>query len=172
MANINLTSSGEAKEPHLISRGMGIVLTVFISILIIYVAVLAVGTKLDGDIAKMKEGYNGTYEKLRRGNASEVADFKIRMDSAREVLETEESMPDSLTAIEKSILPNIYLDSFEYDNNEGAVTLVCVSDNYNLAAKQIISFKNSQDFAGVIAGESKMDVEENKIDSTIILKLK
>ena len=172
MANINLAQDNAAQEPRLISKGMAMVLIVFFAIILAYGIVLLLDMRVKSEVVQMKAQYAEAYEKMRRGEASEVADFNNRMNISQKILAEGLNTSEILSAVEKSMIPAVYLDSYSYDSDGSSVTLGCVGDNYNTAAKQILNFKNSDFFAGVTAGETELDEETNKINFTIILKLK
>jgi hypothetical protein len=174
MANINLSSEGiREKSPMNVGR-KGTVTLVLILFLIIatYGGELIYGEKLTKDISQLQNEYKSSYGNLSEGNFLIVADFQNRLNIAKAEIDEGKNIRENLAEIEKLITPGVYLSSYKYTKKDNTILLGCVGDNYNLAAKQILSFKKSTWFSDASGGETSLDSELGKVNFKVNLKLK
>ncbi|HLN18969.1 MAG TPA: hypothetical protein VK255_02245 [Patescibacteria group bacterium] len=174
MANINL-STGEAKPKADISFGQGglLMLIIFLILIIgLYGAELFWSNKMEQEATAIKTEFESKYSNLTKGNPIEVIDFQNRLTVSKNLSVEGRDIRESLLEIEKTIIPGVYLSMFEYDQKTAVITLTCLGDNFNTAAKQILSFKRSIFFAEVSGGEAKLATEGGKVEFKVNLKLK
>lgn len=173
MANINLiTEDVNKKKASLSETGTIWGLVILFLVLALYGGILFYKSRVANEINQVKSEYGQKYNQAVVGQAKEMADFQNRLTIAGKLIGQGKNMSDNLTAIEKSMLLNVYLDSYKYDDKSSAITVGCVGDNYNVVAKQITAFKNSSYFSGVTGGKTTFNKEKNKINFDIDLKIK
>jgi hypothetical protein len=174
MANINLVTGGEVErpEPGIFSGGTIIIFTILILVMAAYGGVYFYGRTLDQEIASTQSQYKEAYEKLLQGKGKDIVDFQYRLDEAKESFEKSKNIRTSLQAIEASMIPGSYLDSYSFDDVTGLTSIEGVADNYNILARQVLSFKKQPEFSSVAAGETSFDTEKNKVQYKMELMLK
>lgn len=174
MANINL-STGEVKpgvDLNVSRGGMTSLIFILIVILALYGVEIFWGKKMATETEAINAQFNSNYSNLTTGNPIEVIDFQNRITVAKKLSAEGRDIRESLLDIEKTIIPGVYLSSYEYDQKTGMVILTCIGDNYNLAAKQILNFKKSTYFSDTSGGETELVAETGKVKFVINLKLK
>jgi hypothetical protein len=112
------------------------------------------GKYLTRTISATKLAYDDKFKSILSGNATEVFDFKSRMALSEELSKQGENIPENFIEVEKKIVPNAYLTGYKFDNKGKSIVLSGGADNYNTIAKQILSFKESNYFSGVIGGKT------------------
>lgn len=116
-----------------------------------------------------KTAYKSEYDKFM-GN-KEIMDFQNRIALAEGFLDQKATGYLSLPAIEKSALSGAYLMSFDFDYAKKSIKIEGVADNFDILAKQVLSFKQSDFFSEVNAGDTKLD-DKGKVDFVLTLKIK
>lgn len=173
MSNINLTTENNIEtKPSVVSGSLIAVAGILILVLGLYGIIGYFKQRTSAQLQETNREYEAEYEKFLAGNGNEVLDFSNRSDIAQQKLDESLSMSDILSQIEKSILPNVYLDSLKYDKAKGTVALDCAGDNFKTVAKQILSFKDNDFFSSVVPGQSSLDAQRNVIIFAIDLKIK
>ena len=82
-------------------------------------------------------------------------------------------MAEVLGQVEASTLPSVYLDSLAYDKNKKTVSIVGLTDNFQLVAEQVLSYKQNDYFSAIIPDRGFMDAtKDNKINFSIDLIIK
>jgi hypothetical protein len=127
---------------------------------------------LDEQIADSGIQYTGKFGGFMDGSAKPVLDYQSRLLIATDLEKKSRSVMDDFSAIENAMVQGVYLGSYDYENEGGLITLSCYADNYEIIAKQILSFKASSAFSSVLAGESKYDTKMKKINFPVIIKIK
>jgi hypothetical protein len=174
MANINL-STEEAQEKvdlNVGGSGLAILIIALLLILAAYGAELLYGQKLARDTEAIREEMDAKYKNISKGNPITVVDFQNRLNSAKTAVNEGRDIRENLLEIEKSIIPGVYLESYDFEKEGGVLVLDCIGDNYNLVAKQILNFKKSTYFAGASGGETSFEAESGKVGFKVNLTLK
>lgn len=183
MANINLTTSTQEKEPlsfTMINGGLLVITIIFFLTVISYIGIILYSRTVKGHIDDVKNQYNASYESVISNNkAKDVADFQNRTDTIKKLLSSDSTgnVFEDFAVIEKIILPNVHIDSYAYDSQKNQVTLQCVADNYNTVAKQILSFKTFKDennfsyFSVTKAGEATLSPDAGTVSFPVTLKI-
>jgi hypothetical protein len=173
MLETNLSTENLTKKSD---RGLDKNIIFSVGILILVIAAFAtlwfIKSNLSAKVQAIHDQSQEKYNVFLAGNGSEVVDFKNRSDYAEKLLASDVSMNDFLEKVEKSILPSVILNSFEYDKKGKFIKISCGGDNFNTVAKQVLSFKQSGDFTDVILGESTYNSKENKMTFSINLTIK
>lgn len=176
MQSINLATEGEIKKDSgsIFGKSIIIAIAILIFVLILYAALLFLNRNLVSKFEVTNGQYKAEYNNFLEGNANKVIDYKNRSESAASLLDNNTSMGETFRKLEASLVPSIYLNSFEYDKLKKTITLSAVADNFNTVAKQILSFKESGHFSDVIPGKSAYENqgEDSVLVFNVILKLK
>jgi len=174
MENINLVSgtggrSGDKKE--IIGASLKWLLALVAIVVLSYIAMVIYRGYLGRNIDKVTAEYQEKRKTFVSQNAKEVLDFQNRLDFARNSAKSQRDSVMDFREIEKLIIAGTYVTSYDYDNESGTVKIGCMSDNYDIMAKQILSLRGSSYFAIVSAGESTLDTKTNKVGFPITLKI-
>lgn len=174
MSNINLTTeiSSQNENDKRVNTGVVAVIIVLIMLFVVYGLLLFGKLQTDKDIVKVQEEFKTEYESLTVGKGKEIVDFQKRLDTAKDAMTKSKNIKESLEEGEKLMVGGSYLSSYKFNNKDNTITMNCVSDNYNVVAKQILSYKKSDYFSGVAAGKSSYNATKNKINFDINLILK
>lgn len=175
MPNINLVAEDVSKENSSPILGKGLIssIVILIFVFILYGGLLIANRALSSKIEVTKAEYDIEYNKFLSGKGNDIIDFKNRSDEAGKIIAENKLSADILNQIEKSILPSVYLDSLKYDKNTKKISLSCVGDNFQIVAKQILSFKQNEYFSTVIPSQGSLNaIEKNKVDFSIDLIIK
>jgi hypothetical protein len=174
MPNINLaTEDVSENKPSLVGKGLTLSIVILVLTFVLYGALLFINYGLSSKIKTAQDEYGVEYNKFLSGNGNEILDFKNRGDAAEKAIAENKSMADVLSRIESSTLPAVHLDSLKYDESKEVITLLCIGDNFQTEAKQILSFKQNDYFSAVIPGRSFVDPQNaNKLSFYIDLKIK
>lgn len=175
MSNINLDLSPEGtSQEQKGSVGGGVIISFIILILVAlaYFGIQFQKRMVVSKIEDTKTQYKAQYDILTKGKANDVIDFNNRSAEARELMKKDVQASGVLKKVEETMLAPVFLNSFEYDKTQGRITLECVCGNYNTAAKQVLSFKESGYFSQVIPGDSMIKPEKNELVYKMELILK
>ncbi|MFA5962298.1 MAG: hypothetical protein WC848_06465 [Parcubacteria group bacterium] len=170
MANINLVTDKE--ETKMMGMGTSVLLAVFFLVILIYCGLFFYGKKLSKDTDALTAAYSAKRSSFIVGDSKRVLDFQNRLSISNDLLAQERNANQNVVKVEESMIAGVYLSAYEYDDDTKAITLDCYADNYEMVAKQILSFKSSDYFTSVLAGESEFDTRLNKISFTVVLKIK
>ncbi|MBU2028286.1 hypothetical protein KJ761_00125 [Patescibacteria group bacterium] len=170
MASINLTTKEENTEAGSLIREWGVFLLVAIGLALIYAGVFSYDRWLSQDL----EGKNNEYETkynafLEKGKS--VFDFQNRLEVAEPLVEKKNYALEILGQVEKAIIPEVYAESFSFDNGKGQINLTCVARHYGLVANQIASLKKMNYFSEVTMDETSTR-DDGKIEFSLALTIK
>ncbi|MCX6763701.1 MAG: hypothetical protein NTZ97_03135 [Candidatus Moranbacteria bacterium] len=111
-------------------------------------------------------------DKLAGNKGIKVADFQKRMDTSKSLVLAKDLATESLMKTEALIVDGSYLDLFSFDKEKGTVAVECVVTNFNISAKQILNFRNSDYFAGFVSGVQSSIEKDGKVRTKMELKIK
>lgn len=173
MVNINLkTGETQSSEKIKLGKVLPLMIIIFVAVLLIYGGIVAFSYRTDGDIADLNVIYTGKLNELRSGNARSVLDFQNRLNQSDKIIDESLNSRDSLQEVERLMVPNVVLDAYDFDASSKKVLLSCISNNYDDIAKQIFTFKKSDYFSNVLAGETVFVGNEGGIKFDVTLSLK
>lgn len=174
MPNINLATENVTKTDSIsIGKSLLSVIIILILTIVFYGILLFANFQLSLKTKNIQDNYNIEYQKFLSGNGNEIIDFKNRSDVAEKIIAENRSMAEIMSHIEGSMLPSVYLESFKYNEATRKVSLICVGDNFQTVAKQILSFKQDSYFSDVIPSRSAIDTKiSNKLNFDIDLVIK
>lgn len=172
MANINLAESGYQKnKPSSYYINGLITISVILAILIVgYLWIFFSEKSIEAKIASADSQYNAEYATLMSAN-KDVVDFQDRIITAKNLIDQESSGYNILPATEQSMVPGAYLESFSYDQEKNTLAVEGIADNFDVLAKQILSFKRSDYFSGVTAGATSLN-KDGKVDFSLNMNIK
>lgn len=175
MPNINLSSidEGAGRKAPFAGGALTGVTVVLILVLILWGSLfLYKEYYLKKNIEQAKLDYAGYVEKMKNSDSKKVIDFQKRLDVSKEAIVKGRNVKSDLIQIEGLMVPAVYLTSYAYDDATGKILLNCSGDNFNTAAKQILSFKSSGLFSQVTAGKTSLEPQSNRILFPVELKVK
>lgn len=178
MTNISLDptgmqSNGETGKIKIFSKGFLIMFLILILIVVLYFVLLFGKAYLARQVESVERERKGVLEDLARNEKStNVVDFQRRIELSKSFLGENQNMTEYLGYLEQTIIPQVKLSEFSFDNKEKMITVNCLTESYRYVATQILSFKNSGFFISVIGGESTFNKEEKKIEFMVKLKVK
>jgi len=170
MANINLVTNKE--EGGTLGAGIGMLLVFFVLISLVYGGLLFYGKQLDNNMKLIDDDSKLKSFGFVASDASKVVDFQSRLTISEELLARERSGNRDIAKIEEAMIAGVFIGSYKYDDATKAITLDCFADNYETIAKQILSFKSFDYFSNVLAGETKFDTKNNKINFPVVITIK
>jgi hypothetical protein len=160
------------KKPGALDRNVTLSILILVIIGCLYGALLLGRKVLSGKISQLQSQYDTEYNNFISGNANEVADFKNRSDATKKLVDGGQSAKDILSQVENSILPSVYLTKYEYEKKGKIISLSCVASDFNVAAKQILSFKENEFFSSVTSKEGSVDPEKRGVTFSVVLNIK
>lgn len=175
MTNINLYQRDFEKE-HLVKnkkiadKGLIISVCVLLFTLLVLGGLKIYSRTIDDKISAVRnqiEGENKTIG-LENTDMRRVADFQARMDVIEKNIASKTDPAINLEKIEKTIVAGSLLKSLEY--SAGNFSLTLVTDNFQVMARQILSFKKSGFFKNVGIDKVYRSSEDNKIEYTAQLR--
>ncbi|MFA6160064.1 MAG: hypothetical protein WC678_03175 [Parcubacteria group bacterium] len=174
MPNINLATENVPRgSSNSIGKGLLSVIIILILVIVLYGALLFVNSQLSSKTKAVQDEYDLEYQKFLSGNGNEIIDFKNRSDVAEKIIAENKSMAEIMSHIESSMLSSVYLNSLKYDKTSKTISLLCVGDNFQTVAKQILSFKQDNYFSAVIPSRNSIDTKNNnKLNFSIDLVIK
>lgn len=172
MVNINLAEVEYAKERQSITYNKSVLV---LSIIIILLALAYVGIFFsEKNVLAKTEAANSRYSdehsKLINNN-KDIVDFQNRLTAAKGLIKEKDVAYASLPVVEKAIIPGSYLDSFDFEQNTNSVEISGVADNFDVLARQILSFKQSDYFSGVTTGKTSLN-KDGKVEYSLSLNIK
>jgi hypothetical protein len=170
MVNINLVTDGKAREG--IGSGISSLAILLLLVLGLYAFLVFYGKNLDSKTNSLKADYDSKRSGLVVGDSNKVLDFENRLVLSRKLMTEERNVKQGIEKVEEAIISGTYLSAYSYDDATRAITLECYTDNYETVAKQILGFKGSDYFSGVLAGETKFDTKINRIAFPVVLTIK
>lgn len=173
MVNINLTTAeneGVKKEfPY--KKGLTVIIIALVIVGAAYGGIIQYSKQVSKADADAKSTYLVEYDKLAAGSAKEVLDFEQRLELSKSLLSENDATMNSLTELEKTVVPGVYLASYEYNNQENSIKVQCVGENFRSVAQQLVSFKKSALFSSASVGETTL-TEKGKVNFPVNLKIK
>lgn len=174
MSTINLAVEEEGKKsyPSFLKNGIVSASVILILMLCLYGGLLYYNKKLVAEIESVHNQYTNEYNNFLAGNANEVIDFKNRSTVAKNLISQSYPIKNIFNQAESSVLPGVYLDSLSYNGDSKTVELNCVTNGFNAEAKQILSFKENENFSSLTLGKSAIDAKTGLVNFTVSLKIK
>lgn len=171
MVNINLKidPSEEKKNPSPVKTGI-VLGGILLLLLSAYGGLLFYKSRLDMRIASANGEYSAKLESFKAGNAKNVFDFQNRLNNVIKLSGEKEKTAEVLSIVEQSMVPDLYIDSLEYDKIKGEIKLGLNTKNYNGMAKQLLKFKNSGYFSDIQVAGSQVTEKGVKFPVTLIIK--
>lgn len=171
MVNINLKIDPSEEKKNISPVTAGMVLGgILLLLLIAYGGLLFYKSRLDMQAATINGEYGAKLESFKAGNAKNVFDFQNRLNNVVKLSDEKEKTADMLSIIEQTMVPDLYVDSLEYDKAKGEIKLSLNAKNYNGMAKQLLKFKNSGYFSDIQVVSSQVTEKGVKFPVTLVIK--
>lgn len=171
MVNINLKIDHTEEKKEISPVTGGIILGVILLLLAIaYGGILLYKSRVDKKAESANVEYGAKVETFKAGKAKNVFDFQNRLNNVISLAGEKEKALEIMENLEKTIVPDAYIDMLEYDGEKGEIKLSLNVKNYNGMARQLLSFKNSGYFSDIQVQGS--DVREKLVRFPVILVIK
>jgi len=138
---------------------------------ILYGGLIYWKSNLNNKIFIATENYNVKYEDLKNGLNIEVTDLQNRIFMTKTLIAQDKATLSVLEDIEKKMVPEVYLSSYISNNESKTIELEGVATNYSNLAKQILSFKSSDNFTNVDIGNIAI-LEDGSVSFAMDIKFK
>ncbi len=133
MTDINLIAKEEDVKTSSLGKTWGGFILVILSLGIIYAGVFSYNRWLIQDLEKKNTEYETNYNALLEKGKS-VFDFQNRLEIVKPLVEEKNYTLEGLKQIEKAIIPEVYVESFNFDSQKGQIDLACIAGHYGLVA--------------------------------------
>lgn len=170
MTNINLTSIEENVELESTGKEWGGFLLAIIAVVIIYLGVFGYSYWLRQDLDKKNQEYNVNFNTLSEKGKS-VFDFRNRLEAAKPLVAENNDALEVLGQIEKAVIPEVYLEEFDFKAAKGQIDLNFITSRYGLVANQIASLKKLDYFSEIEISKTTIR-EDGKISFPLKLTIK
>ncbi len=167
MVNINLSTFNESQRNNPILSVKKIVSLVIVIVVFsgVYAGTLLYKGFLDNKAAANANEQLKAEQSIKEGSSKDIFDFQARLVLANKEIEKKNISLESLNKIQELMVNGVHLLSYEYDSKTNGITLVSETNNYNLVARQILSFKKSGYLSNVKISET--DLREGKISFSV-----
>ena len=152
-------------------KALPMVIAIFVFLLAGYGALIFLVKDTEKRISSKQEEYIKKETEFKNGNAREVLDFQNRLSESKNLFGSYVDGMEILAGVEKNMVPGVYLDSLKFDAKNGVLELVCLAGSFDQVAKQVLSFKKSDSFSRVEAGESDILEQTGRISFPVKLTL-
>ncbi len=138
----------------------------------VYFGVVYYRQSLQSSIASLNEQDTAKRNLIAGEKANRVADFADRLTVIDDNLKSTMLAPNEpFFRIEKAMIPEVNLTSYEYSLENGAIDTTIAADSFRAIAQQIIAFKKNALFSAVmIDGDARVG-SNGKIEAKLILTL-
>ena len=156
MANINLLDSVEKNDSRNEKFVWGAPF-IFPIVIVVVAFLLLIGAKaylayLGNKNEKIKEENKLETSNLTGKNVDRVVNFERRMELGFKELKSSEDYDNYLKELESLMVSGARIDSLKYSSS--GIEIIISADNFNTAARQILSFKNSSYFRDLKMGKT------------------
>jgi hypothetical protein len=177
MESINLATQTSSSEPggEQSSLGSGLLgaIIIFVLVLLLWGGLFFWDMMLSKKITDIQAQYSQKYDGFVKSDAIGVVDFKDRLNLAKDLSNKNINIRETLDKIESLLIsPDVWLASYKYGKENGTIVLSCRTKNYEVVARQILSFKKSDYFSSVSGGKTQLDKTTGIITFEVDLKLK
>lgn len=156
----------------MLGTGTTVLLIVFLLTVLAYLGLLFYGKKLNEEAEGLKTEYAGRLNSFISGDSKRVLDFQNRLTISGELLAKERNNKGDMEKVEEAMITGVYLGAYKYDSKTNSIALDCYADNYEVVAKQILSFKKQAYFPAVLAGKTELDTQSGKVKFPVVLTIK
>lgn len=152
MSPINLSQSyrstaGAAKKSSIADKGVLIAVVIFIITLLIFGGLFLYTKVLAGRAESVSKEIEAETLNLAAKDADRVADFQKRLENIDENISSEKNPNDILKRLAQSMVSGAVIISLQTARSGSSITFQ--ADNFQTAAKQILSFKKGGNFNNV-----------------------
>lgn len=176
MVNINLYKEEERLGENKISgsnfwrSGTFFSIIIFILVSSIYAGQVFYKKKLVKDESAITQEIAQKRNSIGNATLAGIKDFDIRSGEVNSNLGQRVYPNDILSYVEKSMLKNVYIESYSYDDLTKKITIVSVADNFSTIASQLLNFKKCGKFSDVNISSTNRN-EKGGINFTVTMKL-
>lgn len=169
--NLKTNDLNSSKEKIQFGKVLPLVIVLCVLVLAAYFVILFFQNKVESQIGSTQDMLNQKTQEFRNGDAKNVLDFQNRISESNKLLKQYTDNLALLDEIQKDILDGVFLTSLKFDSEEETATLSCRASSYEQVSRQILSFKKSDFFSKVEAGETSVLEQEGLISFEVVLFL-
>jgi hypothetical protein len=174
MVNINLHKEDESENKIYESKfwrsGTFFSIVLLLVVSSVYAGQIFYKKKLVADENALVQEINQKRSSLGDSSLAEIKDFDLRLGAVDSNLTQRVYPNDVLAYIETFLMKNVYIDSYNYENQKNEVIIGAVADNFSTVASQLLNFKKSEKFSNVDISDTGRD-SDGKITFKITMKL-
>ena len=175
MANINLSQSHPARMSS--NNGASFDKSLLISIGLIvfsvggWLGLTAYNASLAKQAAAKDQEITDKIAKLESASVDRVIDFQERLKNINDKLAmTDVSSQDMFVMVEKSMVSGASLDGYKYNTVDKTLSAKIVSNDFMIAARQVMSFKSNSAFKIVTVTDTKKQ-DNGTVVSNVVISL-
>ncbi|MCW1888549.1 MAG: hypothetical protein KIH67_003270 [Candidatus Moranbacteria bacterium] len=170
MAGINLSQSTTERKVDrrkFFDAGM-----VFSSILLLIVlaawgGIYYLSMKTTQEIASLQNEIDTSGVEMKGPKIDRILDFDTRIEMVSKNIESQVDASEMLVGLEELVIPSIRLTNYEYDHENGNVTIEGITSDFKFLAQQLISLKKNEQYANI-----RVDKIGNSESGDIVFTLK
>jgi hypothetical protein len=164
MANINLSHSSHQKQAFgssskILDKSMGLSLGIITITAAVLFGVKFYAGVLDKEKASLASEIEAQTKVLKGEGVARVVDFHKRSEFIAKKMSNQSGPQDIMAQVEKSMLPMVSLESYQYDASDKSLTLEAITDNFKNVPQQVLNFKSA--FGAVLLENSGRDDSGN-----------
>jgi len=172
MANINIDNFEERKESGFINPGVLVIIIIFFLVLVTWGGLFYYQKDIDSRISEIESKNTESINKDLLGEkANKVIDLQERLAISNRLLPQGRNLFSIFSEIESSMLPAVYINNYTFDDKTNTIKMICVADNFNTVALQMLSFKKNNDMKDVKLGNAEVDKTTNKLTFDVTLTI-
>lgn len=152
MTNINLSqslqqSAGSSQKKRPADKGILISLAILIVTLLIFGGLKTGTLWLSSKKTDINSKIAAEARNLESGDVERIMDFQQRMEQIKGNISSEKDTNTVLGQVGQTMIPGSLVNSLQ--NTPGTLSLKITSDNFLVAARQVLGFKKSSHFSNV-----------------------
>jgi len=172
MVNINLKTKNTQKVTHEANSNSNTSLIVLFLMTMLVIGVMCGfyfwKKTLVKKISSIDNQISLETEKLSGEKTKKIMDLQNRLAVAKEVVDKDHVLLAVFGEIEKAIIPEVYFNSIDYNDNE--ISARIVAGDFTFLAKQIASFKKVEFFKEVTIGNVSVN-DDGKVETDLTLTI-
>lgn len=171
MVTINLSNSEKVEQLKSEKKTFStrIMLSVFLLVLAtgLYGGLVVWLKVLNSKIQSIEAETNSITGEMTGDNVDKILDIAKRIDVISKHSKASYDPMEDIERMEKSMLPEIYLDSMAYSESSKALLLTLVANDFSEIVRQIVALKKISGYADVVATGSIRDKNTVKTDIVV-----
>lgn len=174
MANINLSQSHPARSGNNESsfdKSLAISIALIVFSVGGWLGLSAYNASLAKQASVKDQEITDKIAKLESTSVDRVIDFQERLTNVSGKLSmTDVSSQDMFVLVQKSMVAGASLDGYKYNTTDKTLTVKIVSNDFMIAARQVMNFKSNSSFKIVTVTDTKKQ-ENGTVVSNVVISL-